>query len=153
LGELFGKPLVFRAGGVKVAFRSFGADAQCVAGLFQGGDAGVGGRGELVERVLVVGADAGGLVGCGGLGVLGADNSCGLGLAGTGCLLLGLPGARLGIGDLAGGVVASGAYVAVRVFACLQDFRGCGVAGAAYLCFGDRENPLLTVVNGTLMAG
>jgi hypothetical protein len=34
LGELFGKALVLSAGRVKVAFRSFGADAQRVAGFF-----------------------------------------------------------------------------------------------------------------------
>ena len=72
LGELFGKSLVFDACGVEVGFCSFGADAQGVAGLFQRGDAGVGGGGELVEFALVVGADAGDLVGCGGLGVVGA---------------------------------------------------------------------------------
>ena len=58
LGELFGEALVFGAGGVEVCFGSFGADAECVAGFFQGGDAGAGGGGELVECVLVVGADA-----------------------------------------------------------------------------------------------
>jgi hypothetical protein len=60
LGELFGEAVVFGAGGVEVGFCPLGADAQGVAGFFQGGDAGVGGVGELVECVLVVGEDAGG---------------------------------------------------------------------------------------------
>jgi hypothetical protein len=47
LGELFGKLLVLGPGGVKVGVRSLGADPQRVAGFFQGGDAGVGGGGEL----------------------------------------------------------------------------------------------------------
>ena len=63
----------------------------------------------------MVGTDAGGLVGCGGLGVLGSDDGGGLGLAGSGGVLLGLLGACLGVGDLAGGIVAVGANVAVRV--------------------------------------
>ena len=71
LGELFGQVPGFGAGGVEVAFCSLGADAKGVAGLFQGGDTGVGGGGELVQCALVVGADAGGLVDGGGLGVLG----------------------------------------------------------------------------------
>jgi hypothetical protein len=71
---LFGEALVFGAGGVEVGFRSFGEDAERVAGFFQGGDAGTGGCGELIECLLVIGADARGLVGCGGLGVLGPDD-------------------------------------------------------------------------------
>jgi len=54
---LFGKALVFGARGVKVGFCPFSADTQSVAGLFQRGDAGAGGGGELVECALVVGAD------------------------------------------------------------------------------------------------
>jgi len=72
LGELLGKALVFGTCGVEVGLCAFGADAQGIAGLFEGGDAGAGGGGELVECALVVCADAGGLVGCGGLDVLGA---------------------------------------------------------------------------------
>ena len=49
MGELFGKALVFGARGVESAFRSFGVDAERVAGFFGGGDTGVGGGGELVE--------------------------------------------------------------------------------------------------------
>ena len=57
----------------------------------------------------MVGADAGGLVGCGGLGVLGSGDGGGLGLAGSGGVLLGLLRACLGVGDLVGGVLACGA--------------------------------------------
>lgn len=64
-------------GGVEVVFRSLSVGAPGVAGFFQGGDAGVGGGGELAECVLAVGADAGGLVGCGGVGVLGPDGDGG----------------------------------------------------------------------------
>ena len=53
--------------------------------------------------VLVVSADAGRLVYCGGLGVFGSDDGCGLGLPGSGGVLLGLFRACVGIGDLAGG--------------------------------------------------
>jgi hypothetical protein len=56
LGELFGKAVVFVVCGVEVGFCPFGADTQRVARLFQCGDARVGGGGELVECVLVVGA-------------------------------------------------------------------------------------------------
>ena len=41
MGELFGKTLAFGAAGVKVAFCSLGTDAQCVVGLYKGGDAGM----------------------------------------------------------------------------------------------------------------
>jgi hypothetical protein len=128
LDELFGKALVLGACGVKVAFCTLGADAQCVAGLFQSGDAGVGGGGELVECVPVVGADAGGLVGCGGLGVLGSGDGGGFGMACSGGVPLGMPGACLGVGDLAGGVVLGDADIAGRVVAGLADLGGC--AGA-----------------------
>jgi hypothetical protein len=87
--ELFGKALVFGAGGVKITFCPLGADAQRVASLSKGSDMSVGCSGELVKRVLVVGADAGGLVGRGGQGVLGSDNGGGLGLAGSDGVLRG----------------------------------------------------------------
>ena len=67
-GRVVRKALVFVARGVKVGFCPFGADAKSVASLFQCGDAGVGGRGELLECALVVGANTGDLVGRGGLG-------------------------------------------------------------------------------------
>jgi hypothetical protein len=89
LDELFGKSLVLGAGGVKVGFRSLGADSLRVAGLFQRGDAGVGGGGELFQCVLVVGADTGGLIDGGGVGVLGPSDGDSLGPAGSGSLLSG----------------------------------------------------------------
>jgi hypothetical protein len=89
----------------------------------------------LVESVLVVGADAGGLVCCGGLGVLGPDGG-GFSLADSGGVLLGLLRACLGVGDLARGVVTGGADVAVDILAALADFCGCAAAGAAYFRFG-----------------
>jgi hypothetical protein len=99
---LFGKSPVVGACGVKVGICSFGAGAECVSGFFKGGDACVGGGGELVQCLPVVGADAGGLVGCGDLGPV-----CLLGV------VLGLRGACGGVGDLAGGLVSCGAAVAV----------------------------------------
>jgi hypothetical protein len=117
-------------------FGSLGADAQRVAGSFQGGNAGAGGGCELFEGALVVVADAGGLGGCGSLGVLGAGDGGGLGLAGAFGVLLGRLGAVLGVGDLASGVGASGADVAVRGLAGLPDFLGRPVAGTAYLRIG-----------------
>lgn len=124
-GELFGKTLVLGAGGVEVAFRSLGADAQRVAGLFEGGDASVGGGSELVERVPVVGPDAGGLVGCGGVGVLGADNGGCLALVGSGGVLLGLLGTCLGVVDLA--AASSRAALMSRSALC----RACRISAAA----------------------
>ena len=59
LGESFGKAAVVGACSVKVGFRPLGANAQGVAGLFQSGDACVGGSGELVQCLPVVGTDAG----------------------------------------------------------------------------------------------
>lgn len=77
----------------------------------------------------MVGADTGGLVGCGGLGVLGSGDSGCLGLVGSGGVLLGLAGACLGVGDLPGGLGPDGADVAVGVLACLADLGGCAVQG------------------------
>jgi hypothetical protein len=51
-------------------------------------------------------------------------------------IALGLVGACLGVGDLAGGVLPGGADVAVRVLAGLADLRGGAVADAAYLLLG-----------------
>jgi hypothetical protein len=45
MGELFGEALVFDAGGVNVAFGTFGADTQRIAGFLQRGDGGAGGGG------------------------------------------------------------------------------------------------------------
>jgi len=47
-GGLLGEPLVRGAGGVEVGFGSLGPDAQCAAGLFEYGEAGVGGGVQLV---------------------------------------------------------------------------------------------------------
>jgi hypothetical protein len=77
-----------------------------------------------------------GLVGCGGLGVLGSGDGGGFGLACWGGVVFGLPGACVGVGDLAGGILAGGADVAVRIFAGLPDFRGCAGADAADLGVG-----------------
>jgi hypothetical protein len=90
--------------GVKVGLCPFGADAECVAGLFQGGDACIGGGGELVECLPVVGPDAGGFVGCGGLGMVGVLDGGDLGPVCLRGVVLGLLGACGGVGDLAGGL-------------------------------------------------
>ena len=81
MAELLGESPGLGAGGVQVGFRSLGADAQRVPGVFQGSDTGVGGVNELAERMLVVGADPRGLFRCGGLGALGAGGGGVLGLA------------------------------------------------------------------------
>jgi hypothetical protein len=54
----------------------------------------------------------------------------------SGGVLLGLLGACLGIGDLARGILAGGADIAVGDLAGLPDFRGCTSADVAYLSFG-----------------
>jgi hypothetical protein len=81
-------------------------------------------------------ADAGGLVGCGGLGVLGSGDGGGFGLACSGGVLLGLLGARLGVVDLAGGIGSGGADFTVCVFAGLPDLCGGTGAGLANFRFG-----------------
>lgn len=128
---MFGEALVVGACGVKICLGSLSADAQRVASFLQGGDAGVGGGGELVECVPVVGADTGGLFGCGGLGAFGAGDGGGLGLACPARIALGLVGACLGVGDLAGGVLPGGADIAVGVLSGLADFCGGAVADTA----------------------
>jgi hypothetical protein len=69
--------------------------------LFQGGDACGGGSGELVQCLPVVSADAGGLVSGGGLGVVRVLDGGDLGPVRLGGVMLGLLGARGGVGDLA----------------------------------------------------
>jgi hypothetical protein len=83
-------------GGVKVGFRSLGADSLRVAGIFHRGDAGVGGGGELFQCVLVVGAETGGLIDGGGLGVLGPSDGDSLGLAVRACSRTSAGGGRRG---------------------------------------------------------
>jgi hypothetical protein len=53
--------------------------------------------------------------------------------ADAGRIALGLIGARLGVGDLAGGVLPAGADIAVGALAGLADLFGSAVADAAYL--------------------
>jgi hypothetical protein len=133
---LFGKTLAFGACGIKIGFCSLSPDTQGVAGFFQRGDAGAGGGGELVECSLVVGAHAGDLVGCGGLGVVRAYDGGGLGLAASGGILLGLFRSGGGVGDQAASFGAGGGDVMFRAGAGLLDV-GYGVgADLAYLFCG-----------------
>jgi hypothetical protein len=53
------EPCQFRAGGVEVGFGSLGSDAQGGAGIFEGGEPGVGGGVKFVAFALGVGSDAG----------------------------------------------------------------------------------------------
>ncbi|MGD0608275.1 MAG: hypothetical protein ABSA53_32395 [Streptosporangiaceae bacterium] len=53
----------------------------------------------------VIGADTGGLFGCGGLGALGAGDGGGLSLTCPARIALSMVGACLGVGDLAGDVL------------------------------------------------
>lgn len=126
-----GKALVVDAGRVKVGLGPLNADSQCVPGFLQGGDAGVGGGGELVECVPVIGADTGGLFGCGGLGALGANDGGGLSPACPARIALGLVSTCLGVGDLAGGVLPGGADIAVGVLTGLADLFSGTVTDAA----------------------
>jgi hypothetical protein len=66
-----------------------GADAECVAGFLQGGDLGTGGGGELVECLLMVGADAGGFLGRCGAVLPGAVDGRGFTFASAFGVLLG----------------------------------------------------------------
>lgn len=84
----------------------------------------------------MIGADTGGLFGCGGLGAFGAGEGGGLSLACPARIALGLVGACLGVGDLAGGVLPGGADIAVGVLAGLADLFGGAVADAACLLLG-----------------
>jgi hypothetical protein len=68
--------------------------------LVRARDACRGGGGELVECVLVVGADAGGLVGCRGPVALGAGDGGSLGLAGAGASFRPWPAAIRECGDV-----------------------------------------------------
>jgi hypothetical protein len=81
---------VIGASGVEVGFGSFSADAKRVACFLQCRDLGASGGSELVERLLVVGADAGGFLRCCGAVLPGAGDGGGFALAGAVGVLLGL---------------------------------------------------------------
>lgn len=104
----------------------------------------------------MVGADAGGLVGCGGLGMLGSGNGGGFGVACSGGVLLGLLGAYLGFGDLAGGMVLGGGVVGLLAAALCGVALGLGVPAALDFFgkagFGD-GNALVGVGAGGIYLG
>ena len=134
--ELPGESLVLGAGGVEVGFGSLGPDAQRVAGLFERGQAGVGGGVQLVALALRVGADTASLLGGLGPGAVGPLDSGGLGLLGACGFLLGLAELAPRLDYLAGGLVAGLADLALGGVAGLLDVGGGLVAELAELLVG-----------------
>lgn len=135
-GNLLGEALVLGACGVKVGFGSLGPDAQRLAGLFERGKPGVGGGVQLVALALGIGADTADLVGGLGLGAVSALDGGGFGLLGACGFLLGPAELVGGLHDLAGGLIAGLADLALGGVARLLDVGGGLVADLAKLLVG-----------------
>ena len=92
--------------------------------------------GELVECVPVIGADTGGLFGCGGLGALGAGDGGGLSLTCPARIALSMVGACLGVGDLAGDVLRAALISRSASSPAWRTLFGGAIADAACLLLG-----------------
>ncbi|HUJ82745.1 MAG TPA: hypothetical protein VLW83_12745 [Candidatus Acidoferrales bacterium] len=114
LVELLGEPLVLGSCGVEVGFGSLSADSEGGSCFFECGDAGVGGGAVLVAFAGGVGSDVGDFLGGLGLGAVGALLCGGLGLLRPCGFLRRLACPAGGVGDLALGLLAGLADVALR---------------------------------------